>query len=1014
MANSRFRARRVRRNAVRAFPNAPALIAGMALALTLNLAAAQEDGGSGEEEEALELSEMRVTGSRLNRAPSELSGNLIVLDRDDIRASGELTLARVLRQLPQNINATNETYGSNFNGANNVTGASSVNLRGLGSESTLILIDGRRVGYSGIMGGVTDISTIPLSMVERIEILLDGASAIYGSDAVGGVVNIITRKDYSGVELDLNYGRPHKSGYDESRASASAGFAWEGGRANVAYEYFYDSGLDSSQRDSIILSSRSTILTTGQKNTAPGPQVRVYSYFYNDTCNADAPVWDARGAILYELNGSILTRAEYAALDSPTKAMATCINDFTLPLGYQLGDDLNGIDLFGEPNWGEEAEVGFSLRPEQRQSVVNVGLDQELGANLTLHANVRYVTKDSEAQRGLPSIGGTLHANSPFNPFGKRVSLSGLAPDQPPQYFESQTDELFSSLGLEGQLGTWQWQAEFGNSRSELESTQFNTRDPAYGLGINSDGVSEAIVGRISGIDQAACADKLAELGGTRYSYTSFFGGSCTIYGAPPDPINPFGDISPWIIPGLDAGATNKQTQFEALARGNLLRAPGGPIAMVVGYDYRQESLDSYSEFSTGAYLGFSTPAGTSVFNTDVSRDANAAFLETLIPLVGASNRMSGVQLLNLTLSGRYDSYSSVEADYRQTASGVSGVEDLADPGSEFTWSSGLVYQPADAVRLKAQLSTAFVAPQLNQLLQRANLSAGTRQLLFQNDDGSLTFGQATVRSGGNDQLTPETADSISVTGEFSPAVLPGVYFRASWSDTDYVDRIVKLQVPSIIEDENNLPPNVIYLQDEDAWIVDDRWTNVAALRRSGIDYELRYEWEMGENEFTLLVRRGYTNRYEVQQDRTLAVTHSLVGDRDDTGDARARTTLPPVPKHQTSAQFMWMRGGLFFSVDVQGAAMTSIVRSTNIQITEPATNYDMVLGYEFGSDTLFDAPSWMERLDATLAINNLTNAYAKYSRLDPDTGQRTVNLLNPYYEWTQGRSYRLNLHMSF
>lgn len=90
-----------------------------------------------EEGEALELQDVRVTGSRLSRPPSELSGNLIVLDQADIRASGELTLARVLRQLPQNINATNEAYSSTLNGAVNRTGAATVNLRGLGSESTL-------------------------------------------------------------------------------------------------------------------------------------------------------------------------------------------------------------------------------------------------------------------------------------------------------------------------------------------------------------------------------------------------------------------------------------------------------------------------------------------------------------------------------------------------------------------------------------------------------------------------------------------------------------------------------------------------------------------------------------------------------------------------------------------------------------------------------------------------------------------------------------------------------------
>ena len=124
-----------------------------------------------------------------------------------------------MRQLPQNLNSTTETIGSSLNNVSNFTGASTVNLRGLGSESTLILIDGKRIGYNGFLGGVTDISKIPLSMVERIEVILDGASAIYGSDAVGGVVNIITRKDYEGIELDFNHNWPSGGSYDESRGS---------------------------------------------------------------------------------------------------------------------------------------------------------------------------------------------------------------------------------------------------------------------------------------------------------------------------------------------------------------------------------------------------------------------------------------------------------------------------------------------------------------------------------------------------------------------------------------------------------------------------------------------------------------------------------------------------------------------------------------------------------------------------------------------------------------------------
>ncbi len=186
---------------------------------------------------ATEIEEIVVTGTRIARTPEELAGNLTVLDGDFIRASGEATLERVLRQLPQNANPTAERFGSNLNTVPNFTGASTVNLRGLGSESTLILVDGKRIGHSGFLGGVTDVSTIPLSMVERIDVLLDGASAIYGSDAVGGVINIITRKDYQGIELDLNYSQPSDGSYDEWFGTISGGFLLGETRVRASYNH---------------------------------------------------------------------------------------------------------------------------------------------------------------------------------------------------------------------------------------------------------------------------------------------------------------------------------------------------------------------------------------------------------------------------------------------------------------------------------------------------------------------------------------------------------------------------------------------------------------------------------------------------------------------------------------------------------------------------------------------------------------------------------------------------------
>jgi len=997
----------------------PALVAG--LALSIGVAPAQENAEDAEEEqeEALELSAVRVTGSRLNRPPSELSGNLIVLDREAIRASGELTLARVLRQLPQNVNATNETFGSKLNGTTNITGASTVNLRGLGSEYTLILVDGRRIGYSGITGGVTDISTIPLSMVDRIEILLDGASAIYGSDAVGGVVNIITRKDYSGVELDLNYGRPHKSGYEETRMNLSAGFAWEGGRANIGYEYFRDSGLDASTRDTIIHANRDD--RGAQQRGLPGPQVRLYSYFFDRSC-------DAAKAIVYELNGNILTRDEFAALDTETQAMATCHSDITVPPGFMPGDDLNGIEVFGPPRWGEDTELGYSLRPEQDHNVVSVGIDQAITDTVNAHANIRWGKKKTVSNDGLNNFSGFLHANSPYNPFGVRVTAFGQVLNAPPTLFDSDTDELFTRLGFDGSFGeSWIWEAGFSRSEQEIASQRFNViNEDAVENGMNSDGVSEAIIGRFSGIDRAACEAKQMEIGGTRFSYSSFFGGNCTVYGAPPTPVNPFGDLSSYIAPGLNAGSTNEQTQFEALARGELFAAPAGAVTLVVGYDYREDVLDSFSEFhATGGFCSeiacpSASPAGAEAFNTSIGRTNQAGFFEGLIPLIGSDNAMAGVQRLNLTFSGRYDSYSDVEVAYRASQSGEAGTDNPADPGSEFTYSTGIVYQVNDSLRLKADRQTSFVAPQLNQLIQRTKSRVADSsffQLCLLNPDGSgctYTRGSTYSIAGANEKLVPETAESISLTVEISPSFLPGVFMRASWSDTDYEDRIVLLSGSRFNIDPNNLPSYILYLPEEGIYLVENRYINVSSLQRTGIDYELRYEWEMGLNEFSIIARRSYTNRYDVQLDPAGGTVHDLVTTRDDTGRQDARI-IDPVPRHQTSMQFIWTNGGLFASFDVQGAAKVSKLASATLeQVTEAATNYDLVLGYEFGNDALFDAPAWLNGWSTTLTINNLTNAFADNYTLNPETGDVDHNRINPFYEWTQGRSYRLNIRKSF
>ena len=186
-----------------------------------------------------------VTGSRIKRVDVEGPSPITTIDRATIDASGEISVADLLRD--QSFNS----FGSQRqrSGSSSQSQAT-VNMRGLGAQRTLVLLDGRRLSGSPTFqsGAATNLNTIPLAAVERIEVLRDGASAIYGSDAIGGVVNIITRTDYEGVHLSYGIGRPTQTGGDEDSYSLVGGVT--GAKGNVTF------GFESQQRDIIFLAVR--------------------------------------------------------------------------------------------------------------------------------------------------------------------------------------------------------------------------------------------------------------------------------------------------------------------------------------------------------------------------------------------------------------------------------------------------------------------------------------------------------------------------------------------------------------------------------------------------------------------------------------------------------------------------------------------------------------------------------------------------------------------------------------
>jgi iron complex outermembrane recepter protein len=198
-----------------------------------------------------DLEEIVVTGTHI--VGVSVTSPVIEIGQEEIQRSGFQSLSDLMLSLPQNFGGgynpatiVNNTYVNNrYN--DNPTGASVPNLRGLGPGSTLSLIDGHRMA-SGLSGGGADISSIPLDAIDRIEVVADSASSIYGSDAVAGVVNIILKKDYDGAKTSLAYGLATQGGGTENRGSQLIGTSWSGGHLVATYEYFEQDAVDARNR----------------------------------------------------------------------------------------------------------------------------------------------------------------------------------------------------------------------------------------------------------------------------------------------------------------------------------------------------------------------------------------------------------------------------------------------------------------------------------------------------------------------------------------------------------------------------------------------------------------------------------------------------------------------------------------------------------------------------------------------------------------------------------------------
>ena len=457
---------------------------------------------------------------------------LIELTSEEIERTGSGTIAEALALLPQNFGGTGNEDTS-LTGSdrtiNNLGLGASVNLRGLGSDATLTLVNGRRVAGSGGRGDFTDLSTIPLGAVEKIEILPDGASALYGSDAVGGVVNLLLRRDYEGAETRYRLGSVTRGASQDVQLGQLIGTRWSSGHILAAYEFQRREALNAASRDY----TRSADLRSLGGND--------YRLFFASP-------------------GTIVV------LDPVRR---TFVPAFAIPAG-QDGTALRPADLRPGQNLSSPREA-VDLLPRQTRHSLYITGEQELTAGITAYIEGRYTHREFRhvAQPSL-TVMSVTRANPFFvSPDGSPVTTIAYLFDKDlgPLQTRGNVDAWSMTGGLRAELGG-DWQIDGYVSLAQQEDHRRNDNI------LNATALNEAL-----GVTPD---DPLTPFSTARDGFFNPFGEGRSNNRA----------VLDFIGSGfIDERFQNGLLNASITADGTLFDSAGGPIKVALGVQARQEDF---------------------------------------------------------------------------------------------------------------------------------------------------------------------------------------------------------------------------------------------------------------------------------------------------------------------------------------------------------------------------------------------------------------------------------------
>ena len=780
-----------------------------------------------------EVEALVITGSRIKSTEYTSASPIQVITSEQSTLQGLADTGDILQKssvASGSFQSNNLLTGYVITGGENI---SSVSLRGLGANRTLVLLNGRRLAPAGQGGtvGPVDLNVLPSSIIDRTEILKDGASSIYGSDAVAGVVNIMTKKDFDGVELNVYGSVPTRGEGEMYRFSGTAGKVFDKGYINLTADYNEQKALKVKDRKYTSCAEDYRFdAATGARVDFIDPKTGHYKC-YNAVNNA----WQAA-----DVYGGIF---QY----DPTLANAP-------PGGYPAA----GLTTRGFlPNWVRAARAGQpatypyanydnaayqnsdAISPIKRGTVYLTG-SYDITPNVEAYTEVllnRRKSSGTSIMYLFETVSGDNYTNLTQG-VAAGLQAGGASGDAIPlillPHKQSETIDygrivggLRGTINGLGFLNNWDWDVygQYGKSDASYTS-DFIYADRVYA----TTGASAPTA--TTGCDQ---------------SVITISGGTCMDinYFAPNVLAGAFTPAQKAFLIGQETGDTKyTQYSFEGSITGDLFNLPAGPVGAAFGATYRKDKLDDTPGYNAqnANYWGYSTAGRTAG-----SDDVKEIYGELAVPVF---KDLPLVEKLDLSLSGRYTDYKSY--------------------GSDETYKVGLNWQLSSAFRIRSSYGTSFRAPALYELYLADQTS------FFNGADPCRRWGestntklQANCAAAGIPADYVESSTPLVSTGgglgrlkaETSKAKTFGVIWTPSFVDLslalDYFDITVSNEV-AVFGAGNilgacyggNTFPNdfcTLFNRDpvsHDVTIINDNYLNVASQKNRGLDFNSRYQHE--------------------------------------------------------------------------------------------------------------------------------------------------------------------------